>query len=49
MTKTPRWLRSVLEAAKDETPQTSYERDTRPAIDLRRGTGDDRAKLRAKA
>ncbi len=40
MTKTPRWLRSVLDAAEEKTPHMSYERDNRPALDLRRDAGD---------
>ncbi|MEM9392846.1 MAG: hypothetical protein AAGA38_03250 [Pseudomonadota bacterium] len=43
MTKTPRWLRSVLSAAEEKTPHLSYERENRPALDLRRDTNNEPA------
>jgi hypothetical protein len=49
MTKTPRWLRSVLEATETTTPHMSFERDNRPAIDLRRDAEDCAPPVRAKA
>lgn len=49
MTKTPRWLQSVLDASEDKPPHMSYERDNRPALELRRDDTTETAQLRAKA
>ncbi|MDJ0858371.1 MAG: hypothetical protein QNJ03_04775 [Dinoroseobacter sp.] len=45
MTETPRWLQSVLDAAEEKTPQLTYERDNRPALDIRRVPQDASASI----